>query len=154
MERISYQEVPSEIFEKLRSIEEYLENSTIRKPLLDLLRLRVSQINGCAYCVDMHHKDLVSAGETDLRLSSLVVWQETPFFSEKERVVLYFAESATKLETESIPNSIYKPLLNFFSKEEICNLTLAVSQINTWNRLMKVFGFTPGNYKAKTSPNI
>lgn len=148
MERISYQEVPSEIFAKLRSIEDYLERSTIGKPLLDLLRLRVSQVNHCSYCVDMHHKDLVSYGETDLRLSCLTVWQETSFFSEKERVVLTFAEAVTKLKSERVPDSIFNPLQEFFNKEEICNLTLAVSQINTWNRLMKVFQFTPGYYKA------
>lgn len=149
MERISFQEVPAEIFNKLRAIEDYLEKSTIEQPLLHLLKLRVSQINGCAYCVDMHHKDLVQVGETSLRLSSLVVWEETPFFSEKERVLLRFAEAVTKLETATITDAIYNPLLKFLSKEEICDLTLAVAQINTWNRLMKVFRFTPGIYQAQ-----
>lgn len=149
MERISYQEVPQEIFTKLRSIEDYLDNSSIGKQLLDLLRLRISQVNGCAYCVDMHHKESKSLGETELRLSSLVVWQETPFFSKKERAVLQFAETVTRLNAEPIPDRVYTPLLDFFTKEEICVLTLAVAQINTWNRLMKVFRFTPGNYKAE-----
>lgn len=151
MERISYQEVPAEIFTTLRSIENYLEKSTIEKSLLDLLRLRISQLNGCAYCVDMHYKDLVSSEETAIRLSCLTVWEETPFFTKKERVVLHFGEAVTKLEGSTIPDSIYNPLLDFFSKEEICNLTLTVGQINTWNRLMKVFRFTPGYYKAKGS---
>ncbi len=148
MERISYQEVPSAIFSKLRTIEDYLENTSLGKPLLDLLRLRISQVNGCAYCVDMHHKDLVYLGEAELRMSCLVVWKETPFFTEKERAVLHFAEVVTKLEMDTIPEEIYSPLNEFFSKEEICNLTLAISQINTWNRLMKVFRFTPGYYKV------
>ena len=148
MERITYQEVPAEIFEKLRAIEVYLENSFVDKQVLELLRLRISQLNGCAYCVDMHNKELKHLGETELRLSSLVVWQETPYFEEKERAVLHFAEKLTRISEEPLSNKYYDSLLNFFSKEEISNLTLAISQINTWNRLMKVFQFTPGNYKV------
>ncbi len=148
MERISYQEVPAEIFEKLRAVEVYLENSSIDKQFLELLRLRISQINGCAYCVDMHSKGLKKLGETELRLNSLCVWQETPYFSEKERVVLHLAEKLTRITEEPLADQYYDLLPNFFSKEEICNLTLAISQINTWNRLMKVFRFTPGNYKV------
>jgi len=147
MERIPYQEVPAEIFEKLGAVENYLYSSTIGVPLLELLSLRISQINGCAYCVDMHYKELKNTNETELRMSSLCVWQETPYFSDKERAVLQLAERLTKLNEEPIPESVYKPLFEFFSKEEICNLTLAISQINTWNRLMKVFRFTPGKYK-------
>lgn len=148
MERISYQEVPAEIFDKLRAVESYLENSTIRMPLLELLRLRISQINGCAYCVDMHYKELKHSNETELRMSSLCVWQETPYFSDKERAALQLAERLTKLNGEPISESIYKPLFEFFSKPEICNLALAITQINTWNRLMITFQFTPGNYKV------
>jgi AhpD family alkylhydroperoxidase len=148
MERISYQEVPAEVFNKLRAVEDYLESSTIGLPLLELLRLRVSQINGCAYCVDMHYKELKHKNETELRMSSLCVWQETPYFSDKERAVLQLAESLTKLNGEPIHESVYKSLFEFFSKAEICNLALVISQINTWNRLMITFQFTPGNYKV------
>jgi len=148
MERITYQEVPTEIFEKLRAIEVYLENSSIDKQILELLRLRISQMNGCAYCVDMHNKELKHLGETELRLSSLCVWHETSYFSEKEKVVLHFAEKLTRITEQPLPNKYYDRLLNFCSKEEISNLTLAISQINTWNRLMKVFRFTPGKYEV------
>lgn len=148
MERISYQEVPAEIFDKLRAVESYLENLTIGAPLLELLRLRVSQINGCAYCVDMHYKELKHTNETELRMSSLCVWKETPYFSDKERAALQLAESLTNLNGEPIPESVYTPLFEFFSKSDICNLALAITQINTWNRLMIAFQFTPGNYKV------
>jgi len=148
MERISYQEVPQEIFTKLRSIEDYLENSSFEKSVLDLVRLRVSQINRCAYCVDMHHKDLVKLGESDLRLSSLVVWKETPFYSKKEMALLSFAEAVTILKEQPFSDDLFRPLLEFYTKDEICKMTLAISQINTWNRLMKVFQFAPGHYKA------
>jgi len=148
MERIAYQEVPAEIFERLRGIENYLESSTIGMPLLELIRLRVSQINGCAYCVDMHYKELKHTNETELRMSSLCVWQETPYFSDKERAVLNLAEKLTKLNREPVSESVYKPLFEFFSKSEICDLALAITQINTWNRLMVTFQFIPGNYEV------
>lgn len=147
MERISYQDVPTEIFEKLRAVEDYLD-TTIEKPLRELLNLRISQINGCAYCVDMHYKELKHTNETELRMASLCVWKETPYFSDKKRAVLQLAERLTKLNGEPIPESAFKPLFDFFSKAEICNLALAITQINTWNRLMIAFQFTPGNYEV------
>jgi AhpD family alkylhydroperoxidase len=147
MERIAYQEVPAEIFNKLTAVEDYLNSSTIGLPLLELLRLRIAQINGCAYCVDMHYKELKHTNETELRLSSLCVWQETPYFSDKERATLQFAESLNQLDKGAIPESVYSTLADFFTKAEICNLALAIAQINTWIRLMITFKFTPGNYK-------
>ncbi len=148
MERISYQDIPDGMFEKLRDIEDYLENSSIELKLLELIRLRVAQKNGCAYCVDMHHKELKHLGETELRLSSLCVWKETPYFTNRERAVLTFTDSLTKLSREPIADEIFNPLLDFFSKSEICYLSLSISQINTWSRLMKTFKFEPGNYKV------
>ena len=149
MEQISYTDVPEGMFENLRIIEDSIDNSPLDNKLLELIKLRVSQKNGCAYCVDMHYKELKHAGETELRLSSLCVWKETPYFSNKERVVLKFAETLTKINSAPIPKEDYTPLLGLFNKKEICYLTLAITQINTWNRLMKVFQFTPGNYKIE-----
>lgn len=148
MERISYEHIPNGMFEKLRDVEDFLNKSSLDKQLLELVKLRVSQQNGCAYCVDMHYKDLKHIGETELRLSSLCVWEETPYFSNKERVALKFAETLTRLNRTPISDSDYNPLLKHFSKQEITYLTLAITQINMWNRLMKVFQFTPGNYKV------
>jgi len=148
MERISYQDIPNGMFENLRAIEDSITNSSLDRKLIEIIKLRTAQINGCAYCVDMHYKELKHLGETELRLSSLCVWEETPYFSEMERATLHFTDALTKLDHKPIPDNIYSPLLNSFSKEEICFLTLAISQSNTWNRLMKVFEFTPGNYKV------
>ncbi|GGG08693.1 alkyl hydroperoxide reductase AhpD [Dokdonia pacifica] len=148
MERITYQDIPDGMFENLRKIESFISSSTLEFKLLEIIRLRVAQKNGCAYCVDMHHKELKEVNETDLRLSSLCVWQEAPYFTEKEKVALTFTEVLTDLSEKPIPDQVYTPLLNFFSKEEICFLTLAIAQINTWTRLMKTFQFTPGNYKV------
>ena len=148
MERITYQDIPKGMFENLRAIEEFIDNSSLDPKLLELIKLRASQKNGCAYCVDMHYKELKHLGETELRLSSVCVWEETPYFTEKERAVLYFTDALTKLNRSPITSHVYNSLLDFFTKEQITYLTLAISQINTWNRLMKVFAFTPGNYKV------
>ena len=149
MERISYTDVPQEIFTNLMAIENYLDNSTLDLHLLELVRLRVAQKNGCAYCVDMHHKILKKYNETDLRLSSLCVWEETNYFSEKECAVLKFTDVLTRLERHPISDNVFNPLLEHFTKAEIAQLTLAISQINTWTRLMKTFGFTPGKFKLQ-----
>ncbi|WP_341216871.1 carboxymuconolactone decarboxylase family protein [uncultured Wocania sp.] len=148
MERITYQDIPNGMFENLRTIEDSIINSTLDIKLIEMIRLRTAQMNGCAYCVDMHYKELKHFGETELRLSSLCVWEETPYFSEKERVVLLFTDTLTKLKSSPISQELFNNLTSHFSKEEICYLTLTISQSNTWNRLMKTFEFTPGNYKV------
>lgn len=147
MERISYQDIPDGMFTLLNQIEDFINSSTLDMKLLELVRTRVSQKNGCAYCVDMHHKLLKHEGETELRLSSLCVWEETPYFTDKEQAALRFTDTLTKLGRTPIPNETFNALLDFFTKEEISYLTLAISQINTWTRLMKTFKFTPGNFK-------
>lgn len=149
MERINYQDIPKGMFENLMSTEEYINNSSLDMHLLELIRLRVAQKNGCAYCVDMHHKELKHLGETDLRLSSLCVWKETPYFSEKEMATLNLTDVLTKMSRDPLPENVFEALTLHFNKEEICYLTLAISQINTWTRLMKAFKFIPGNYQVK-----
>ena len=149
MQRIGLDNIPEGMEGRLMRIEEFIKRSSLSKSTLELVRLRVSQINGCAYCVDMHHKELKHLKESDLRLSSLCVWEETNYFSEKEAVVLKFAEEVTALPKRSIPDEVFEPLTTFFTKEEICYLTLAIAQINTWNRLMMTFRFVPGKYKVK-----
>ena len=148
MERINYQDIPNGMFDILMKIENFINESSLDFKLLEIVRLRVAQKNGCAYCVDMHHKELKNTNETDLRLSSICVWEETPYFTDKERTILQFTDILTKLNREPISDEVYNPLLDFFSKEEICILTLAICQINTWTRLMKTFQFIPGNYKV------
>ena len=119
MERISYKDIPNGMFENLMKIENFVNDSNLEFKLLELIRLRVAQKNGCAYCVDMHHKELKNIAETDLRLSSLCVWEETPYFTDKERVVLGFTDSLTRISRKPITDETYNPLLKFFSKEEI-----------------------------------
>jgi len=148
MERITFNDLPKGLFEKLRAVETFISKAGLDKNLLELVRLRISQLNGCSFCVDMHHKELRYNGETDLRLSSLCVWKDTPYFSDQECTVLLFAEAVTVLDSKPIPKAVFNPLLTYFTKEQISYLCLAVTQINTWNRLMKVFRTTPGEYKV------
>lgn len=148
MERISFTEIPQEILEKLFDLENHINNSGINLQLLELMRLRVAQINGCAYCVDMHHKELQHLGETNLRLSSVMVWEETNYFTEKEKALLYFAERLTRLNGKPVSDEDYQIIKNHFINKEIVVLTLAIAQINTWTRLMKTFQIEPGNYKV------
>lgn len=149
MERITFDQIPKGMIEKLMGIENYIKESTLDIKILELMRLRVAQINKCAYCIDMHYKELKHTGESELRMSTVSVWKETSFFTDKEKAVLEFTESLTEISERNISNEIFNSLTKFFSNEEICNLTLAVSQLNTWTRLVRTFKFKAGNYEVK-----
>lgn len=149
MERLTYQEVPQELFNKLRAIEDYIHTSSIDSKLLDLIRIRISQINACAYCLDMHYKEIRHSGESELKLSMLSAWREVDLFTEVEKAVLSYAEALTLLSQKEI-ESTFSNLLKHFSKEEISFISLTITQINTWNRLMKAFGFKAGLYKVNS----
>jgi AhpD family alkylhydroperoxidase len=112
----------------------YLHKTGFDKKLLDLMYLRVSQINGCAYCIDMHWKDLRAAGETEQRLYGLDAWEESPYYTERERAVLAWAEAVTRVADTHVPDEVFEETRRHFSDEEIANLTLAVVAINGWNR--------------------
>lgn len=148
MERITFSQIPKGMVEKLMGIENYIKESSLDLQLLELIRLRVAQINKCVYCIDMHYKELKDTGETELRMSTISVWNETSFFTEKEKAVLEFTESLTEISEKDISNEIFDSITKFFNIEEICNLTLAISQINTWTRLVRTFKFTAGNYEV------
>ncbi|SHF10907.1 alkylhydroperoxidase AhpD family core domain-containing protein [Fodinibius roseus] len=145
-ERISYQDVVPELIKGLNNIEQQLKKTGLDLKLLELVKYRVSQINGCAYCLDMHHKELLEMGEEELRMHSLPAWRECLFYTDKERAVLAFAEAVTKADSEGVDDQVFESLTKFYSKSEIAALTVGITQINTWNRINKVFGTTPGNY--------
>ena len=149
MERISYNEVPKGMFTILNLVEDYINESPFDLHLLELIRYRASILNGCSYCVDMHSKELKNTGETEVRLNAVSIWNSTPYFSEKEQVVLAFTDAITLTSPHPISEHVFTNLTPYFTKEEISYLTLAIAQINTWTRLMKAFKFTPGNYKIK-----
>lgn len=147
-ERISYQEVSKGFADGLMKTEYYLKNSGLDQKLIELMKYRVSQINGCAYCLDMHHKEAVHLGEDELRIHSLAAWKDCPFYNEKERAVLAYAEALTLPDNQESYKETFDKLIAYFSKSEIADLTLAITQINTWNRINKAFGAIPGNYKV------
>lgn len=125
----------------------YVRKSSLEENLVNLLLYRVSQINGCAYCLDMHSKDLRAAGETEQRLYLLPAWRDAPFYSERERAALEWAESLTVLQTEGVPDDVYERTSKQFSEQELIDLTMAVVTINGYNRMNIAFRTEAGNYQ-------
>ena len=127
--------------------------------MLNLVFMRSSQINGCAYCLDMHSKDARAAGETEQRLYALTAWRETPFFTDRERAALAWTEALTLVHQGHVPDEVYEHVRQHFSEKEIVDLTLAVGEINTWNRIAISLRAVPGTYqpapraKAATVPS-
>lgn len=149
MERISYRDLPQGLMQVMLKAQEYVDNSGLDDKLLHLIRMRVSQINSCAYCLDMHFKEGIEDGETPLRLVSVSAWRETNYYTPQEQAVLAFAETLTRLPEEQHSDHIHDELNKYFSKDEIAILTLAVVQINSWNRIVRSFGPVAGNYQPK-----
>lgn len=125
----------------------YLSKSGPEEKLLELIYFRVSQINGCAYCLDMHSKDLRAGGETEQRLYMLDAWRESPFYTERERAALAWAEAVTLVREGHVPDEVYEQARAQFGEDELANLTLAVVTINGWNRFNIAFRTTPGSYQ-------
>ena len=146
-QRINAYEKGQGAIKAMMNLEIYLAKSPIEKNLLHLIKYRVSQINGCAYCLDMHSKDLRAAGETEQRLFVLDAWQEAPFYSERERAALLWAESLTKITEGHVPDEVYEEVRAEFSEEELIDLTLAVTTINSWNRISIAFRTEAGTYQ-------
>jgi AhpD family alkylhydroperoxidase len=146
-QRIKYSQVAPEGVEILRRLEAYIKSIDLEPELVELVKLRASQINGCAYCIDMHTKDARSHGESEQRLYGLSAWRETPFYSERERAALAWAEAVTKISDGPMPDEIYNQAKELFTEKELVDLTLAVIAINSWNRLAISFRTPPGSYQ-------
>ena len=137
--RIDYYKLSPEGYKAMLGLEHYLNNSSVEKKLLHLLKLRVSQINGCAFCLDMHWKDLQVEGENEQRMYSLDAWRETSYYTERERAALAWAEAVTNIREGHVPDSVYEETRRHFSEQEVADLTLAVVAINGWNRVSIAF---------------
>jgi len=146
-QRINAYEQNAGAMKAMYGLELYLAESSIEKPLLHLIKFRVSQINGCAYCLDMHSKDLRHEGETEQRLYLLDAWRESPFYTDRERAALEWAEAVTLVTDGHVSDEVYDLAKSQFSEEELIDLTMAVVTINGWNRLSIAFRTTPGTYQ-------
>jgi AhpD family alkylhydroperoxidase len=145
--RIEYDKVAPDGVKAMWRLESYVRRCGLEPALLELLKLRASQINGCAYCIDMHTKDARAHGETEQRLYALTAWQETPFFNDRERAALAWAEAVTEVAQSHVPDEVYESARRHFSDKELVDLTLAVAAINSWNRLAISFRKVPGTYQ-------
>ena len=146
--RINYATVAPGIYNAMDALDQYLATCGLDESLLQLVRLRASQINGCAYCIDMHWKDLRALGETEQRLYSLDAWRESPFYSDRERAALAWTEAVTRVADGHVPDAVADAARPHFSDKEFADLTLAVAAINAWNRLSIAARLRPGNYQA------
>ena len=152
-QRIEYAEVAPAGVAAMIGLENYVRQSGFDPALLELVKLRTSQINGCAYCLDMHIKDARARGESEQRLYSVVVWRETPFFSERERAALAWTEAVTQVSSRHVPDEVYELARKHFSEKELVDLTLAIVAINGWNRLAISFRKVPGTYQLTRRPD-
>ncbi len=154
--RINYSQLGSEGIANLVRLEAYVRHSGLEHSLLELVKTRSSQINGCAYCLDMHSKDARAAGETEQRLYVLPAWREAPFYTDRERAALEWTEAVTLISQSDVPDDLYERVRKHFSEKELVDLTLAITAINSWNRLAisfrsEVGGYQPGSFQPSKS---
>jgi AhpD family alkylhydroperoxidase len=146
--RFSIAKAAPGIYDAMEALENYLSDCGLEKTLLFLIQLRASQLNGCAYCLDMHWKDLRAAGEAEQRLYSLDAWRECPYYTDRERAALAWAEAVTLLTEGRVPDAVYEEVRPHFSDKELADLTFALATINAWNRLSIASRVVPGTYKV------
>jgi AhpD family alkylhydroperoxidase len=145
--RISLTKINPNAYAAVLAMQKYVDESGLERLLLELIKLRASQINGCAYCLDMHTKDARAMGETEQRLFTLSAWRETPFFTERERAALALTEAVTLVSIDHVPDDVYAQAHAQFNGDELMNLVMAIATINTWNRLAITFRAEPGHYQ-------
>ena len=145
--RIETMSMNPKVMQPLLAIEGYLHGSSLGSRLLHLVKTRASQINGCAYCLDMHTKDARDEGETEQRLYVLNAWREAPLFDERERAALEWTEAVTLVADTHVPDDVYERVKQHFTEQELVDLTVAVATINMWNRLNVAFRTVAGNYR-------
>lgn len=151
-QRLDYQTASPDAFKAMLHTEQQVRKSGLEESLLELVKIRASQLNGCAWCLDMHTKDARAEGETEQRLYLVPVWREAPCYSERERAALAWTEAVTELPEGEVSDAVYAEVRHHFDEKQLVDLTLAVIAINGWNRLNIAFRTTVGNYvspKAK-----
>ncbi len=146
--RLDYYNQSPDGVKGLLEMEKYIRHSSLEDSLIELVKLRASQINGCAYCMDMHTKDARRHGETEQRLYTLSAWRETDFFTEREQAALEWTEKVTQISFNHINDELYEKMLKHFSEKELIDLTINIIAINGWNRLAISFKTPAGSYKG------
>lgn len=146
-QRLSYSKVSPEGTDILQKLEKYVKSSGLEADLVELVKLRASQINGCAYCIDMHTKDARTHGESEQRLYAVSAWHEAPFYNERERAALAWTEAVTLVSKDHVPDEVYNEARKHFSEKELVDLTLAIITINSWNRLAISFRTPADSYQ-------
>lgn len=141
--RLDFFNVNKKALQTMIAVENHINTGGLDILLMELVRLRASQINGCAFCLDMHVTDARKAGETERRLATVSAWRETPFFSDRERAALEWTESLTLISQDHVPDAVWDAVRPHFSDEELVNLTLLVTSINSWNRFAIAFRKMP-----------
>ena len=145
-QRIEYTKVAPGVYQAMQALGKYLSQSGLEPGLQDLVKLRASQINGCAYCIDMHWKDARAAGESEMRLYALDAWRESPFYTESEQAALEWTEALTLIATTHAPDDSFARVRAQFDEKQLASLTWAIAAINAWNRIAIAFRATPGQY--------
>jgi AhpD family alkylhydroperoxidase len=149
--RYNYAKVAPGVYDAMDGLDRYIQDCGLERPLVLLVQLRVSQINGCAYCLDMHWKDLRAIGADEQRLYSLDAWRECPYYSDRERAALAWAEAVTRVADGHVPDAVYEEARQHLNEKELADLTLAVAGINAWNRLSIASRTVPGGYRPAGS---
>ena len=152
--RIDLMHVTPGVIQAMLGLERQVRQAGFDHKLLDLVRMRASQINGCSYCLDMHSKDARAAGETEQRLYGLDAWRETPYYSARERAALEWTEAITLVSETHVPDDVYERVREQFSEDELAHLSLAVVAINGWNRLNVAARTVPGDYVPGSLTNL
>lgn len=152
--RIDYLRSGRGAYEAMLGLEKYLHECGLEEKLIDLIKLRASQVNGCAYCIDMHWKDLRAIGEGEQRLYGLDAWEESPYYSDRERAALAWTEAVTDIRNGHVRDEVFEEARKHFSEKELADLTLAVAAINAWNRLAIAARSVPGKYQPSMAREL
>jgi AhpD family alkylhydroperoxidase len=151
--RLRYSQAAPGVYKALLQLEEYIHNCGLEVSLIRLIQMRASQINGCAFCLDMHSKDARADGESEQRLYLVAAWEEATCYSERERAALEWTEALTLVAETHVPDEVYERVRPHFTDEELVNLSLAITNINAWNRLNVAFRTPAGSYRAQKAVN-
>lgn len=145
--RLNYGKIAPGVYDAMDALDQYLAGCGLEESLLHLVRLRASQLNGCAYCLDMHWKDLRALGENEMRLAVLDAWREAPFYTAREQAALAWTEAVTFVTRDHLPDALVHEVRQQFTEKELADLTLAITTINAWNRLSIAARLVPGKYQ-------